>query len=128
MCCTESQMSQYHCTSHSPGRQGRTRVERLSHSTLAHLQGEYKRCRCLYVHCFYCDHQTSLRTKVCQVVAKFTASNLSIQLVPAHITDCSKCSINAHLHSSLMVEGTIWDRSVVGIAKPKLSIVAAWGR
>ena len=69
-----------------------------------------------------------LPTKTCPVVAKFTASNLSIQLVPAHITDCSKCSINAHLHSSLIVDGTSWGRPTAGITKSKLSIVATRGR
>ena len=35
--------------------------------------------------------------------AQITACYLGIQLVPAHITDCSKCSVDTHLHSSLTV-------------------------
>ena len=37
------------------------------------------------------------------IEAKLTASHLGIQLVPAHITDCTKCSIDTHLHSSLTI-------------------------
>ena len=40
---------------------------------------------------------------VLTIKAQITACYLGIQLVPAHITDCSKRSIDTHLHSSLTV-------------------------
>ena len=56
------------------------------------------------------------------IEVKLTTSYLGIQLVPADITDCSKCSIDTHLHSSL----TIVVASIVPIAgttKLKLPII-----